>query len=101
MGAAAARCADVVVLTSDNPRSEDPLAILAALEQGARGSADGALVRVVPDRGEAIDAATSMAGPGDAVVVAGKGHELGQESAGQVRPFDDRVALRAAVEANR
>ncbi len=101
MGAAAAQCADVVVLTSDNPRSEDPLAILAALEQGARESAAGALVRVVPDRGEAIDAATSMAGPGDTVVVAGKGHEQGQEAAGQVRPFDDRVALRAAVEANR
>ena len=55
----------------------------------------------MPDRGEAIDAATSMAGPGDTVVVAGKGHEQGQETAGQVRPFDDRVALRAAVEANR
>ena len=101
MGAAAAGAADIVVLTSDNPRSEDPLAILAALEEGARVPGGGALVRVVPDREEAIDAATSMAGPGDTVVVAGKGHEQGQESAGFVRPFDDRVALRAAVEANR
>ncbi len=101
MGAAAAHGADIVVLTSDNPRSEDPRAILAALEEGARGSGGPAVLRIVPDRGEAIEAAVAMAAPGDTVVVAGKGHEQGQESGGAVRPFDDRVALRAAVESSR
>jgi UDP-N-acetylmuramoyl-L-alanyl-D-glutamate--2,6-diaminopimelate ligase len=97
MGAIAARGADVVVLTSDNPRSEDPLAILAAMRDGADG-VPGAAVEVQPDRRAAIETAVRLAEAGDVVVVAGKGHEQGQEIAGVVHPFDDRVVLRAALE---
>ncbi|GAA3658348.1 UDP-N-acetylmuramoyl-L-alanyl-D-glutamate--2,6-diaminopimelate ligase [Streptomyces fenghuangensis] len=100
MGAALARLADTAVLTSDNPRSEDPLAILAAMLAGAaevpiheRGT-----VLVEEDRAAAIAAAVARAEPGDTVLVAGKGHELGQDIAGVVRPFDDREVLREAVE---
>jgi UDP-N-acetylmuramoyl-L-alanyl-D-glutamate--2,6-diaminopimelate ligase len=96
MGAIAARDADVVVLTSDNPRSEDPLAILAAMREGAEG-VTGATVEVLPDRRSAIETAVRVARPGDVVVVAGKGHEQGQEIAGVVHPFDDRVVLREAI----
>ncbi|MEV8305999.1 UDP-N-acetylmuramoyl-L-alanyl-D-glutamate--2,6-diaminopimelate ligase [Streptomyces flavidovirens] len=99
MGAAAARLADTAVLTSDNPRSEDPLAILAAMLAGAaevpaheRGD-----VLVDADRASAIAAAVARAKPGDTVLVAGKGHEQGQDIAGVVRPFDDRQVLRAAI----
>ncbi|MGP4003150.1 UDP-N-acetylmuramoyl-L-alanyl-D-glutamate--2,6-diaminopimelate ligase [Streptomyces sp. 8N706] len=103
MGAACARLADTAVLTSDNPRSEDPLAILAAMLAGAaevpaheRGD-----VVVEPDRAAAIAAAVARAEPGDTVLVAGKGHEQGQDIAGVVRPFDDRQVLREAIEATR
>ncbi|MEU5916943.1 UDP-N-acetylmuramoyl-L-alanyl-D-glutamate--2,6-diaminopimelate ligase [Streptomyces sp. NPDC047141] len=99
MGAAAARLADTAVLTSDNPRSEDPLVILSALLAGAaevpRGERGDVLVE--PDRAAAIAAAVSRARPGDTVLVAGKGHEQGQEIAGVVRPFDDRQVLREAI----
>jgi UDP-N-acetylmuramoyl-L-alanyl-D-glutamate--2,6-diaminopimelate ligase len=91
MGRAAAEGADVAVLTSDNPRSEDPLAILAEMSAGAPGAT------VEPDRRAAIALAVALARPGDAVVVAGKGHETGQEAGGVVTPFDDRVELREAV----
>ncbi|WP_443071724.1 UDP-N-acetylmuramoyl-L-alanyl-D-glutamate--2,6-diaminopimelate ligase [Streptomyces sp. WMMC940] len=100
MGAAAARYADTAVLTSDNPRSEDPLAILAAMLAGAaevpaheRGD-----VLVEADRAAAIAAAVARAAPGDTVLIAGKGHEQGQDIAGVVRPFDDRRVLREAIE---
>ena len=100
MGAAAARLADTAVLTSDNPRSEDPLAILVAMLSGAaevpadeRGD-----VLVDADRAAAIAAAVARARPGDTVLVAGKGHEQGQDIAGVVRPFDDRRILREAIE---
>ncbi len=103
MGAACARLSDTAVLTSDNPRSEDPLAILAAMLAGAaevpaheRGD-----VVVEPDRAAAIAAAVARAEPGDTVLVAGKGHEQGQDLAGVVRPFDDRQVLREAIEATR
>jgi UDP-N-acetylmuramoyl-L-alanyl-D-glutamate--2,6-diaminopimelate ligase len=96
MGAIAARGADVVVLTSDNPRSEDPLAILAAMRAGADG-VPGAAVEVQPDRRAAIETAVRTARPGDVVVVAGKGHEQGQEIGGVVHAFDDRVVLREAI----
>jgi UDP-N-acetylmuramoyl-L-alanyl-D-glutamate--2,6-diaminopimelate ligase len=96
MGAAAAEHADVLVATSDNPRSEDPLAILAAFVAGARDGA--AEVVVEPDRAAAIDLAVRRARPGDTVVVAGKGHEQGQTFADRTVPFDDRVELRAAIE---
>ncbi|MEU6704500.1 UDP-N-acetylmuramoyl-L-alanyl-D-glutamate--2,6-diaminopimelate ligase [Streptomyces wuyuanensis] len=100
MGAAAARYADTAVLTSDNPRSEDPLAILAAMLSGAaevpaheRGD-----VLVEADRAAAIAAAVARAAPGDTVLIAGKGHEQGQDIAGVIRPFDDRHVLREAIE---
>ncbi len=98
MGEAAALGADLVVITSDNPRSEDPLAIIAAVEQGARSVATANLV-VEPDRAEAIAVACRAADPGDVVVIAGKGHEQGQVFADRVVPFDDREVLRAAIEA--
>ncbi|MGG8405848.1 glutamate ligase domain-containing protein, partial [Streptomyces sp. 12297] len=103
MGAAAARLADTTVLTSDNPRSEDPLAILAAMFEGAVSvpAADRGDVLVDPDRAAAIAAAVARAEPGDTVLVAGKGHEQGQDTGGVVRPFDDRQVLRAAIEAQR
>jgi UDP-N-acetylmuramoyl-L-alanyl-D-glutamate--2,6-diaminopimelate ligase len=96
MGRIAARDADLAVLTSDNPRSEDPLAILAAVRAGADQVA-GARVEVVPDRRAAVERAVAWARPGDVVVVAGKGHEQGQEVAGVVHPFDDRVVLRESL----
>jgi UDP-N-acetylmuramoyl-L-alanyl-D-glutamate--2,6-diaminopimelate ligase len=96
MGEIAARDADVAVLTSDNPRSEDPLAILAAIRSGA-DRVPGGHVEVVPDRRAAIEQAVAAARPGDVVVVAGKGHERGQEVDGVVHPFDDRDVLRAAL----
>jgi UDP-N-acetylmuramoyl-L-alanyl-D-glutamate--2,6-diaminopimelate ligase len=101
MGAAAARGADLAVLTSDNPRSEDPHAILEAVVAGAREVA-GAHVLVEVDRRRAVERAVEGLAPGDTLVVAGKGHEQGQEVAGVVRPFDDRLVLaevlRAAVD---
>ncbi|MGW1720238.1 UDP-N-acetylmuramoyl-L-alanyl-D-glutamate--2,6-diaminopimelate ligase [Streptomyces sp. NPDC002156] len=100
MGAAAARLADTAVLTSDNPRSEDPLAILATMLQGAASvpAHERGEVQVFEDRGAAIAAAVARARPGDTVLVAGKGHEQGQDIAGVVRPFDDRQVLREAIQ---
>ena len=100
MGAAAARLADVAVFTSDNPRSEKPEDILGAVVAGAQGVAPElrADVIVEVDRTTAIGAAVGKARPGDVVVVAGKGHEQGQEIAGTVFPFDDRAVLRAQLE---
>src|SRR4051794_33203244 len=87
MGAIAAREADVSFVTSDNPRSEDPEAIIAEILGGIDGAGD---VRVDPDRRAAIGAAIREARPGDVVVIAGKGHEQGQELAGgRKEPFDD------------
>ncbi|MFF8834645.1 UDP-N-acetylmuramoyl-L-alanyl-D-glutamate--2,6-diaminopimelate ligase [Streptomyces sp. NPDC015130] len=99
MGAATARLADTAVLTSDNPRSEDPLVILSAMLAGAAGVPEEGRgeVLVLADRAAAIAAAVARAQPGDTVLVAGKGHEQGQEVAGAVRPFDDREVLRAAI----
>ena len=91
MGRALADGADVAILTSDNPRSEDPAAVLAEMAAGAPDA-----LREV-DRRAAIALAVSLAGPGDAVVVAGKGHESGQEVAGVVTPFDDRQVLREVL----
>ena len=97
MGRIAARSADLVVLTCDNPRSEDPLVILDALASGA-AEVPGADVAVEPDRRAAIERAVRTAGPSDVLVVAGKGHETGQEVAGVVHPFDDRVVLGELLE---
>jgi UDP-N-acetylmuramoyl-L-alanyl-D-glutamate--2,6-diaminopimelate ligase len=100
MGAAAAALADVAILTSDNPRSEDPLAILAAMLDGVLSvpQDDRARIIVEPDRAAAIAQAVGMAAPGDVIVVAGKGHETGQYVAGAVLPFDDRRVTAAALE---
>jgi UDP-N-acetylmuramoyl-L-alanyl-D-glutamate--2,6-diaminopimelate ligase len=94
MGAAVATGADLAVLTSDNPRSEDPDAILAEMLSGVPAGHEPV---VEPDRRAAIRLAVARAGPDDAVVVAGKGHERGQEIAGSVLPFDDRTVLREAL----
>lgn len=95
MGELAARLADLVVITDDNPRTEDPAAIRAALLAGARrGSAE---VVEVGDRRAAIDEAIAAARTGDIVLIAGKGHETGQEVAGVVHPFDDRTVAREAL----
>jgi UDP-N-acetylmuramoyl-L-alanyl-D-glutamate--2,6-diaminopimelate ligase len=95
MGEAAARLADLAFLTSDNPRSEDPQAIIDEVRSGV--TATDRLV-VEPDRAAAIDAAIAVAQSGDVVVIAGKGHETGQETAGIVEPFDDRVVALGALE---
>lgn len=96
MGEIAARLADLVVVTDDNPRSEDPAAIRAAVLAGCAGP--GAAVEV-GDRREAIRFALADAKPGDIVLVAGKGHETGQEVGGVVHPFDDRVVVREEADA--
>ncbi len=94
MGAAAAEGADVVVVTSDNPRSEDPQLVISDVVRGARTA------QAVIDRREAIEYAIGLAGPGDVVVVAGKGHEQGQELADGVKvPFDDVTVAREALRA--
>lgn len=99
MGGIAARLADTAVLTSDNPRSEDPLAILATMLNGAAEvpEAERGAVLVVPDRAEAIELAVARAQAGDTVLVAGKGHELGQYVRDEIRPFDDREVLRESI----
>ncbi|HEY7280644.1 MAG TPA: UDP-N-acetylmuramoyl-L-alanyl-D-glutamate--2,6-diaminopimelate ligase [Actinomycetota bacterium] len=89
MGEACTRLADLTIVTSDNPRSEDPLAIIGEIEPGAaRG---GGRYEVEPDRRAAIAQALASAAPGDVVVIAGKGHETGQEFADHTIPFDDRL----------
>ena len=94
MGAVATGLADVVVLTSDNPRSEDPGVIIDQVRSGMVGHAE---VVVEPDRAEAIRVAVGMARPGDVVLLAGKGHETTQDSGGALVPFDDRVEGAAAL----
>jgi UDP-N-acetylmuramoyl-L-alanyl-D-glutamate--2,6-diaminopimelate ligase len=95
MGAAVAAAADVAVLTSDNPRSEDPQAIADAVLPGL--ATGPAAVTVELDRRVAIATALAAAAPGDVVVIAGKGHETGQTARGRTRPFDDRVVARAEL----
>jgi UDP-N-acetylmuramoyl-L-alanyl-D-glutamate--2,6-diaminopimelate ligase len=100
MGQAAARRADLLVITDDNPRSEDPAAIRAAMREGALNTPGRGEVIEVGDRREAIATAVRAARPGDVVVIAGKGHETGQEIAGVVHPFSDRDELEAAIRAH-
>ncbi|MFD6795448.1 MULTISPECIES: UDP-N-acetylmuramoyl-L-alanyl-D-glutamate--2,6-diaminopimelate ligase [Prauserella salsuginis group] len=99
MGEAAVRGSELVIVTDDNPRSEDPAAIRAEILQGARAvdSAEAGEIREIGDRREAIVAAVAAAGHGDVVLVAGKGHESGQNIAGVVHPFSDRDELAAAI----
>jgi UDP-N-acetylmuramoyl-L-alanyl-D-glutamate--2,6-diaminopimelate ligase len=95
MGRAGAELSDLAVITSDNPRSEDPEAIVAEVAAGAEGVVGAAELEVVVDRREAIALALGRAAPGDTVVIAGKGHEQGQEfEAGRKIPFDDREVAR-------
>ena len=94
MGRVAADLADVVLVTSDNPRSEEPLAIIQDILQGT-----GIDVEIDPDRRSAIRRAVSLAEPGDVVVIAGKGHEQGQEIGPEKLPFDDREVVREALRA--
>jgi UDP-N-acetylmuramoyl-L-alanyl-D-glutamate--2,6-diaminopimelate ligase len=98
MGGIATRLADVAVLTSDNPRSEDPIRIIDDVRAGATGP--GPLV-VEPDRARAIAAALSGAKPGDVVIIAGKGHETGQEIDGRTIPFDDADVARGVLQRER
>ena len=92
MGEVATRLADRVVLTDDNPRSEDPGAIVAAVLAGCERPPE-----VLHDRREAISAAVGAAGPSDLVIVAGKGHETGQQVGAEVVPFDDREVVGVAL----
>ncbi|MRR13420.1 UDP-N-acetylmuramoyl-L-alanyl-D-glutamate--2,6-diaminopimelate ligase, partial [bacterium] len=91
MGAAAAENADYTVVTSDNPRTEDPVAIILQVEDGLRGAAS---YEVVPDRRAAIARALDLARPGDSVLLAGKGHEDYQIFADRTIHFDDREVAR-------
>lgn len=96
MGAVAGRLADHTIITSDNPRSENPASILAEIEGGMR-RVSGASYEVVEDRREAIKRAIASSGKGDVVLIAGKGHETGQIFADRVVPFDDRQVAREAA----
>ncbi len=96
MGVAACRHGDLAIVTSDNPRTEDPLAILADVEAGIR-AAGLQNYRLVPDRGEAIRTALAEARTGDVVLIAGKGHEDYQILRDRTVPFDDRDTARAAL----
>lgn len=102
MGEIATRGADLLIVTDDNPRSEDPAAIRRAMLDGALAvpPAERGEVREIGDRAEAIAAAVAGASAGDTVLVAGKGHESGQEVAGVLHPFDDRDVLRHALRAS-
>lgn len=100
MGEVGARDADVLVITDDNPRSEDPASIRAAMLAGAQAvpSAQRGEVIEIGDRAHAIEHAVQAARAGDVVLVAGKGHEVGQYVGGVVHDFDDRIELRRAIE---
>ncbi len=97
MGAAATQLSDLAFVTSDNPRDEDPQAILEEVLAGVPGARRNPRVVVEPDRGVAIRLALDTAAPGDVVIIAGKGHETYQEIAGQRLPFDDAVEARRAL----
>jgi len=103
MGMVAARLSDVVVITSDNPRSEEPIRIIDEVRRGAEAEAkqSGAELIVCLDRREAILHAVGLAGPGDVVLVAGKGHEKYQEVGGRTFAFDDVAVAREGLEARR
>jgi UDP-N-acetylmuramoyl-L-alanyl-D-glutamate--2,6-diaminopimelate ligase len=91
MGAIAARQADIVIVTDDNPRSEDPAAIRKQIMAGAPDA------REIGDRGAAIREAAAMLKPGDALMIAGKGHETGQIVKGVTHPFSDQDVAREAL----
>ncbi len=103
MGELAARGADEVIFTDDNPRTEDPWAILTAMVGGVLTVPEGERAHIVvePDRAAAIALAVARARRGDVMVIAGKGHEQGQYVAGEVLPFDDREVVRRALRERR
>ena len=101
MGAEAAKGADFVVVTDDNPRTEDPAAIRAAVLQGARDAETAAEIIEAGSRARAIDALVEWAKPGDAIIVVGKGHEVGQIIGDTKHHFDDREEMRRALRARR
>jgi UDP-N-acetylmuramoyl-L-alanyl-D-glutamate--2,6-diaminopimelate ligase len=102
MGAVAARLSDEVIVTSDNPRTENPQAIIEKILEGVESALGGGAHKrttVIPDRREAIHEAVGRARPGDFVLIAGKGHETYQIIGSERRPFDDRLVARQALEA--
>jgi UDP-N-acetylmuramoyl-L-alanyl-D-glutamate--2,6-diaminopimelate ligase len=99
MGGIAAEGSDLVVVTSDNPRTEDPAAIIDEIVAGVEAAGGGTKLAVIEDRREAIAHAVGEAGPGDLVLIAGKGHEDYQIVGTAKLHFDDREEARAAVEA--
>jgi UDP-N-acetylmuramoyl-L-alanyl-D-glutamate--2,6-diaminopimelate ligase len=96
MGEALLNGADIAIFTSDNPRSESPSEILTQMTQTLSFNAPS---QIIVDREEAIRAAVALASDGDTVLILGKGHEVGQDIAGVVTPFDDRIILAQAIEA--
>ena len=102
MGAVAARLSDVVVITSDNPRTEDPARIIEEIKRGIPPAFDrGAATFAIVDRKEAIQFAIKKAEPGDLVLLAGKGHEQTQMIGSDELPFDEAAIARAALERRR
>jgi UDP-N-acetylmuramoyl-L-alanyl-D-glutamate--2,6-diaminopimelate ligase len=99
MGAEAARHADIVIVTDDNPRSEDPATIRAAVLEGVRSAGGADVVTEVGDRAEAILRGVDALGPGDALLICGKGHESGQIVGNDVLPFDDAEQASISVAA--
>ena len=97
MGAVGAELADIAIVTSDNPRSEDPQSIVDEVVAGATASTRSK-VRAEVDRRAAIADAIRLAGPADIVVIAGKGHEVTQTIGDERRPFDDRVVARELLD---
>jgi len=95
MGAVAARLSDLVIITSDNPRGEDPMRIVDDIQRGLSPSAIEQLV--LADRGAAIEKAVELARPGDTILLAGKGHETSQIVGDRALPFDDVMVARAAL----
>jgi UDP-N-acetylmuramoyl-L-alanyl-D-glutamate--2,6-diaminopimelate ligase len=100
MGEVAIKGSDFVVVSSDNPRSEDPLAIIAEVEVGVRraGGVEGQNYQKIADRRDAIRYALKMASPGDTVLLAGKGHEAYQIVGNQSYPFDERLVARELLD---
>jgi UDP-N-acetylmuramoyl-L-alanyl-D-glutamate--2,6-diaminopimelate ligase len=98
MGRVAALAADRVIVTSDNPRGEDPHAIIAEILRGVAAAGGGVVATPIADRAEAIAVALSEAGPRDIVIIAGKGHETTQTLRGRSEPFDDRTVAALALE---
>jgi UDP-N-acetylmuramoyl-L-alanyl-D-glutamate--2,6-diaminopimelate ligase len=96
MGRVGAALADRAIITSDNPRTEDPIAIIEEIEAGARET--GRPYELIPDRREAIGASIGEAARGDVIVIAGKGHETGQQFADRTIPFDDRIVAREMLQ---